>query len=173
MPKGLRATRNLVRKAIFDLLGQDLEGVDFLELFAGSGAVGLEALSRGAARVIFVEKDYKYAQVIEENLNLFGLNPLEGGQTAQLFNTDAFVAVRQLERFKRKFDIVFLDPPYGLELAKKALKTLEGCDILHPNCFLVIQHEKRELLPPEEGRLKLFKQKNYGASNISIYRLKS
>ena len=172
MPQGLRATQNIVRKAVFDLLGHDLEGLSFLELFAGSGAVGLEAMSMGASRVVLVEKDYKNAAVIEQNLKLFGIDPLDGELTVQLFNTDAFVAIRQLERFKKKFDIVFLDPPYEAELAKKVLITLEGCDILHPNCFVVVQHVKREKMPPEEGRLKLEIQRKYGATYLSIYRIK-
>ena len=174
MPLGIRPTQNLVRKAVFDLLGQDLDGLEFLDLFAGSGAMGLEAYSRGAKRVALVEKERVCSQAIEQNLRLLGFDPsLYESSPMQLFTSDVFVAIRQFGRFKRKFDVIFLDPPYIDELAKKTLKTLGGCDILHPNCFLVIQHEKREILPQEEGPLKLYTQRNYGATNISIYRLNS
>ena len=172
MPEGIRPTQNVVRKAIFDLLGHDWEGINFLELFAGSGSVGLEALSRGAASVSFVEKDRKCALTIEENLKLMGLDPMgdhDHDQQVEVFNSDIVVALRQFARFNRKFDIIFADPPYEVDLAKKTLITLGGCDIFNPNCFLVFQHEKREILPQTEGPFSLSKQKVYGATYISIY----
>ena len=174
MPKDCRTTQNVVRKALFDFLGQDMEGLDFLDLYAGSGAVGLEAISRGARKVSFVEKEFKCSQVIESNLRLFGIDPYEGSQgSAEIFNSDAFVSIKQFARFGRKFHVVFLDPPYGVELAKKTLKTLEGYDILHPNSVLVIQHEKREFLPQQTGRYSLYKQRNYGSTFLSVYKVES
>ena len=153
MPFGIRPTQSIARKALFDILGQDLEGVTFLDLFAGSGAVGLEAISRGAAKATMVEKDPKCAAVITENISLLSIEPNEAGAFPyEIVQTDAFAAVKLFARQDKKFDVVFVDPPYGLGLAKKALKTLEGYDILHPNCTVVIQHEKGEILPEKQGR---------------------
>ena len=84
MPEGIRPTQNLTRKALFDLLGQDLTGLTFLDLFAGSGAVGLEALSRGAQKVTFVEKDERSGEVIRENLDLLGV-PLLGKDRQSIY----------------------------------------------------------------------------------------
>lgn len=171
MPAGIRPTQSFTRKALFDLLGQDMEGVAWLDLFAGSGAVGLEAISRRAAKVMFVEKDPKCAAVITENIGLFPIDPDKTGARAyELLSTDAFAAIKLLARQEKKFDVVFVDPPYGLGLAKKALKTLEAYDILQPNCTLVIQHEKGEILPEQQGRFLIFRQRNYGSTVLTIYR---
>ena len=170
MPFGIRPTQNIARKALFDLLGQDLQEVDFLDLFAGSGAIGLEAVSRGAAHVMFIEKDPKCAQVINENIRLLsGQWRDSAAPPAAVLQTDALAAIKDLSRQGRKFDMVFADPPFGHELAKKALKTLGGYDILHPTCTVVIQHEKREILPEKQGRFLLFRQKKYGSTFLSIY----
>jgi 16S rRNA (guanine(966)-N(2))-methyltransferase RsmD len=171
MPAGIRPTQNLARGALFDLLGQDMGGVIFLDLFAGSGAVGLEAISRGAAKVMFVEKDPKCAAVITENMALLRTGPDKAGALPyELLSTDVFAAVKLLSRQEKRFDIIFIDPPYGLGLAKKALKTLEAYDILQPNYMVVIQHEKEEILPEQQGRFLLFRQKKYGGTVLTIYR---
>lgn len=164
LPEGVRATQNIVRKALFDILGQDMEGLDFLDIFAGSGAVGLEAVSRGAKRTTFVEREPKCVQAIEENFKILQTDAYE------LIAADAFAAIKQLARQKRMFDIIFMDPPYHLDLAKKALKTLKGYDILHPNCIVIVQHEKTDKLPPACDPVRLFREEKYGGSVLSFYR---
>ncbi|MBU1995908.1 MAG: RsmD family RNA methyltransferase, partial [Candidatus Omnitrophica bacterium] len=140
----------------------------------GSGAVGLEALSSGADEVYFVEKDQRGFEILSENLSLItGESTASEDAAYQLVNADAYVAVKMLARREKKFDIVFADPPYGRGLAKKALKTIEAYDILHPKCTVIIQHEKAEIMPKIEGRLILFMQRKYGRSLISIYNVKN
>ena len=173
MPHGIRPTQDVTREALFDILGQDMEGIVLLDLFAGSGAVGLEALSRGAEEVVFVEKNPKCAEVIQENLTLLGIGGAGGSQKCEIAQTDAYAAVKLFDRRKLKFDVVFVDPPYSRGLAKKALKTLGAYDILQPNCVMVIQHAKREILPERQGRILLFRQKKYGNTFLSIYKEKS
>jgi 16S rRNA G966 N2-methylase RsmD len=87
-----------------------------------------------------------------------------------VLRSDAFAAIKAFAQEGKTFDVVFIDPPYSRELAKKALKTLCGYDILHPNSFVIFQHEKREVLPEKEGRLSLLKERKYGASFLTIYR---
>ena len=170
MPFGIRPTQSIARKALFDILGQDLDGVIMLDLFSGSGAVGLEAISRGAKKVILVEKDPKCAQVIIENIRLLAISVDESGTLPyEIVQTDAFAAIKLFARQEKKFDVIFIDPPYGQGLAKKALKTLEGYDILHPNCTVVVQHEKREILPEKQGRFLHFRKKKYGTTFLSFY----
>jgi 16S rRNA (guanine966-N2)-methyltransferase len=171
MPSGIRPTQGLTRKAIFDLLGHDLSGVDFLDLFAGSGAVGLEAISHGAQFVTFVEKDAKCLETIEENLRILGLqNRLEDKIRYEILTYDAFPSLKLLDKRGKKFHAVFLDPPYGEGLAKKALKSLVAYDILHPDCYIIAEHSKREILPESEGRFFLIKQRNYGKACLSVYK---
>ncbi len=166
MPKDIRPTSNLVRKAIFDTLGQDWEGLSMLELFAGSGAVGIEAISNNAKMVTFVEKDPKAFLVIRENLRIMEVDP----RKYEILEVDAFASIKEFALDKKKFDIIFADPPFGRELAKKTLKQVGGYDILHPNSLLIIQHERKEKLPENEGNLSLVKEKQYGLNIISIYK---
>ncbi len=171
MPAGIRPTKDVIRKAIFDIIGQDLEGMAFLDLFAGSGAVGLEALSRGAKRVVFVEKDPRCVGVINENLEILNKDHVIGPeQNSFVFNADTFPAIKQMNKKGEKFDFIFVDPPYYAQLAKKTLKTLLAYDIVQPNNLIIIQHEKRETLPDSEGRFLLVREKKYGGSILSILR---
>jgi len=172
MPAGIRPTPNIVRKALFDLLGQDLTGMTFLELFAGSGAVGFEAISRGAQSCIFVERDAKCVELIERNAKIFNINPVyppQGILSYEIREEDAFPAIKKLAREGKIFDIIFLDPPYGVELAKKALKTLGAYGIVHPVSVIVVQHDKRERLPSESGKLKIVQERQYGGTMLSLY----
>ncbi|MCM8789517.1 MAG: RsmD family RNA methyltransferase [Candidatus Omnitrophica bacterium] len=187
MPKGIRPTQDKVRKAIFDILG-DVTGLSFLELFAGSGAVGLEALSRGAGEVTFVEKEKICIETIRYNLDFIS------SSAHQLISSDVSEAVKRLNDEGKKFDIIFLDPPYyevafhrfydkpknrkggftsvdiNESLAKKALQMLSAYDILTPNGLIVIQHFRKDNLPEDVGDLALFKQKRYGDTLLSFYK---
>lgn len=170
MPSGIRPTQDVVRKAIFDTIGNDLKGFSLLDLFAGSGAVGLEAISRGAQKVIFIEKNMHCADTINENLKALGADQHDYGEYAYfVMNADAFAAAKGLHRRKETFDIIFADPPFGADLAKKILKDLVGYDIVHRNSLLIIQHEKREILPESSGRFLRVRERKYGSSRISIY----
>ena len=164
MPVGIRPTQNVLRAAIFDLLGHDLSGLIFLELFAGSGAVGLEAISRGADTVVMVEHNDLNAKTIRENGELLGI---DWGGRFSLIHADAFSSVKRLSEEQRQFDIVFLDPPYGRKLAKKTLKLLDRSDILHAQSFVLVQLEASEKLEIPESFTVLI-QKRYGSSYLTL-----
>ena len=171
MPAVIRPTPDIIRKAIFDIVGQSLEGMRFLDLFAGSGAVGIEAISRSAKNVIFVEKDSRCYDIIEENLKVLNIVSLQNDTPSYfVINADTFVAIKQFHQRGERFDIVFVDPPYQRGLAKKTLKTLSAYDILHPNSIIIIQHDKNEILPEAEGRILSVRERKYGNSFVSIYR---
>ncbi|NTV29829.1 MAG: 16S rRNA (guanine(966)-N(2))-methyltransferase RsmD [Candidatus Omnitrophica bacterium] len=167
MPAHIRPTQNLVRKAVFDIIGHDLTGLSFLELFAGSGAIGFEALSCGASEVVFIEHDPKCVEVIEENLQI--LQPAARGLSATLLQQDSFFAIKEFARQGKKFHVVFFDPPYGLKLAKKTLKTLMSHDILHPSSYIIAQYDTAERMPEVEGSIRLIKDKVYGSSRLTVY----
>lgn len=167
MPFGIRPTQNLLRKAVFDIIGHDLSGLSFLDLFAGSGAMGLEALSCSAAEVCFVEHDQRNAKVIEDNLVL--LEPSKRGLKAKVLHQDSFATIKQFAREGRHFDVVFFDPPFGLKLGKKTLKALLTHDILTPLSHVVAQYGLEERMPDTAGRWTLLKHKQYGASWLTVY----
>ena len=170
MPKFTRPTQDVVRKAVFDILGQDLTGMDFIDLFSGSGAMVLEAVSRGAKRAVAVERESKCVEVIEGNLGLLGIaNSGDSGPRASVIHGDAFMVLKHLHAQHKKFDILFLDPPYEEDLAKKTLNTLNTHDILAPTCWIVVQHGKREILPETFGRFFMSRQKRYGGSVLSLF----
>ncbi len=171
MPKDIRPTQDRLRKAIFDIFGQDLSGYSFLDLYAGSGSIGLEAISCNASSVIFVENDSRCAQLIEDNLTALKL--LENETVVcpfQVIAMDVFRMIEQFYRRKKMFDIIFLDPPYYAELGKKTLKTLYERDILTPTSFIIVQHDKRDILPEPEAGFFLVRQRSYGNSELTIYK---
>lgn len=181
-PAGIRPTQDKARKAVFDILG-DIEGLSFLELFAGSGAVGLEALSRGAKEAVLVENGRECLPVIKQNIDALKITnctvyPLEAGR-----------AIENLHNRKKTFDIIFLDPPYYQDetpclrsgpadagfndtLAKKALQMLDAYDILAPYGLVVVQHFKKDKLQSQCLRLELIKEAEYGNTVLSFYRKK-
>jgi 16S rRNA (guanine966-N2)-methyltransferase len=164
-PAHIRPTQDKVRKALFDILG-DINGVSFLELFAGSGAVGFEAVSRGARDLVLVEYNWDCQLAIRKNIESLKLKecnfyPLEVGSAIEAFRKN-----------KREFDVIFLDPPYYREESKKILQMLGACDILARNGFVVVQHFKKDELPKECGKLILIKESRYGDTKLSFFKEK-
>lgn len=164
---GLRPTQDKTRKAIFDILGEVIVGSQFLDLFAGSGAVGIEALSCGAGMVWFVENDREAISTLSDNLSGLKISNYE------VIPKDAFSVIEQLAQQKRKFDIIFLDPPYYQDLAKKSLLSLAACDILSPSGLVIIQHFKKDIIPEKTDSLELIKQKKYGDTSVSFYQIRT
>ncbi|MBM3244938.1 MAG: 16S rRNA (guanine(966)-N(2))-methyltransferase RsmD [Candidatus Omnitrophica bacterium] len=162
-PKGIRPTQNKVRKAVFDILG-DIEGLSFLELFAGSAAVGLEAKSRGASSIVFVENQRECVQVIRKNLEMLK------AAGCRIITLSVEKAVEALFNDKKSFDIIFIDPPYYKDIPKKTLQIINAYDILAPNGIMVVQHYSKDDLPDNLGVLSLLKRSKYGDTVLSFYR---
>lgn len=163
MPKGIRPTQNKARKAVFDILA-GVEGLSFLELFAGSGAVGFEALSRGAAFLVLIENNPECITAIKKNIELLG------ARDCILYPKEAESAVKAFHAQAKRFDIIFLDPPYRTEALKKALQSLSAYDILAPDGLVIIQHFSKDNLPEAAGDLVLCKQARYGDTALSFYK---
>lgn len=163
MPKGIRPTQNKIRKAIFDILG-DIEGSSFLELFAGSAAVGFEAVSKGAKELTLAESNRSCQLSIKKNIESLGL------LNCTFYPLEADRAIELLCRQKKQFDIIFLDPPYNQDFSKKTLQCLRAYDILAPNGFAIAQHSREEHLPEEIGNLLMVKQSFYGDTVLTFYK---
>lgn len=162
-PPGVRPTSDLVRGAMFDVLGeQDVDDARVLDLYAGSGALGIEALSRGARWCDFVERVTSTMNVIRENLDLTGLQ-----EKARVHR----VAVERAQaRLKGPYTLVFADPPYDDEKAMPALEAIAGSDLVAPGATLVLEHSRRRTPPSGLGPLHLDWTRRYGDSQVSIYR---
>ena len=150
VPKSARPTSSRAREALFDILQGDVAGSRFLDLFAGSGAVGLEALSRGASRAVFVERD---SAALEANLAAFGAQPEEH----ELVREDARDAAAALSRRGETFDFIFADPPYAL----KAALSRPLAALLAPGGKVVVQTDS-DAEPPELPGLALETRRAYG-----------
>jgi 16S rRNA (guanine(966)-N(2))-methyltransferase RsmD len=169
-PEHIRPTQDKVRQAIFDTLGQDFTGLKILDLFAGSGALGLEALSRGAKGVVFVDIERKCNLLIKNNLGGLGLSP-RSSEKVEVYRQDGFHAIEIALKRKRRFDVIFADPPYHKELAKKLLKTRGLDDILVPRGFLVVEHALTDELV-KTSSFELYKQARYGKIMVTFLRKK-
>lgn len=134
-PEGLdtRPTQDRIKETLFNMLQYDLADCVFLDLFAGSGAIGIEALSRGAAQAVFVEKDERAVQVIRENLKATRLE-----DRAIIMHCDAVSALHRLEG-KRRFDFIFMDPPYDHELEKQVLQSLTESSLIDKESTVIIE----------------------------------
>ena len=164
----IRPTSDMLRETFFNILGPRVEGSRFLELFAGTGAVGIEAVSRGASHVVFVENHRGAAHLISQNLAL-----LEITEGARLIPTDALAAIAKLESETAvPFDIVFLDPPYANERDyRSVLHTLERSSLVDNSSLIIAEHRKTFTLPPAIGRLRQFRTLKQGDAALSFYRI--
>lgn len=168
----IRPTSQLVKEALFDIIGPQIQDSSFLELFAGSGSVGIEALSRGAASVVFVERNHLCMHAIEANLKKLGANYgygfKQGDYCAHLFLMSAAKAITAFGLDKEAFDFIFLDPPYHLNELKNCLIKLHQYDIVKTHSLVIAEHSVREELPTFTG-LKLLSSRKYGETALSFY----
>lgn len=169
LSKRIRPTQGKVRKAVFNILG-DISGLSFLDLFAGSGSVGIEALIMGVKKLVFVENNRQVLRLLKKNLS----NIQEIGLTALIvLPLDVAEAIGRFHERGELFDIVFLDPPYYNDMVKKTLQTLDACDILTPSGFVLAEHYKRGILPENLENLMFLKQYRYGDTMLSVYKHKN
>lgn len=166
-PGGIRPTLDNVRKSVFDILGDRVKGARVLDLYAGSGAFGLEAVSRGASSCVFVDSSRASVAAIRDNLEALRLS--ESGEIA-VIGVDSAAAVVKFARMTAKFDLIFLDPPYYKGGAKKSLSLLGDYDILSATGIVIAEHSKHDDLPAKAGELILFRSARYGDTEISFYR---
>jgi 16S rRNA (guanine966-N2)-methyltransferase len=159
----IRPTSDRVKESLFDML-QPVEGVSFLDMFAGCGNCGFEALSRGARYAVFIEKEPRLVDAIRENLCVLGF---EG--RAEVIAADAEQGVKRLAKRTERFDILFADPPYEEGFLPEIMKWLEGVNLLAENGIIVLQHSVREAL---EGScvqaMAVTDQRRYGDTMLSF-----
>jgi 16S rRNA (guanine(966)-N(2))-methyltransferase RsmD len=165
-PAGIRPTSDKLRETLFNVLGPRVEGATFLDGFAGMGAVGIEAISRGARYVFFVDQSRKACGIILENLQSLGVT--EG---FRVLETEMEKAMDLFEREGVTFDIVFFDPPYEKEsLYEESLTMLGTGLLLKEEAMVVMEHSKRLELPEAAGKVRKYRVLTQGDSALSFYR---
>lgn len=166
-PKGMpvRPTADMVKEALFDILAPYIDDAMFLDLFAGSGSVGLEALSRGAKEVYFVDDERQCVSLIKHNLVLLNMH-----DKGKVILSDAIASMDLLLRWRKRFDIVFMDPPYERDYVMKGVKAVITADILIENGILVVQRSKREALHAVPEGWVIYKEKVYGDTILDFIR---
>lgn len=152
-----------LKETIFNVLGNVLVNATVLDLFSGSGSLGLESLSRGAKRVIFVEKNPWGYKCIQKNLCR-----LELVDRSNLITKSVDRAIRTLEKKGEIFSIIFLDPPYNKGLVKKILNQLDHSVILTPHTQIIVHHSRQEKLPESLERIEVLREKRIGQACLSF-----
>jgi 16S rRNA (guanine966-N2)-methyltransferase len=161
-----RPTAAKVREAVFNILGPAVDGVRVLDLFAGTGALGIEAMSRGATAAVFVEDHPEALKALRRNLEDLGLQ----GKT-RVWPLPVISALKKMAIMGEGFNVVFLDPPYAGGEAAAVLNALTFLDLLSTGAQVVVEHSRRLTLPEESGRLRRIDLRRYGDTQIAIYLL--
>ena len=162
----LRPTSDQLRETLFDVLGPGVEGATFLDAYAGSGAVGLEALSRGAAEVVFIEHHGSAALVIRRNLETL---EIESG--FHLMTCQVLSGLERLGDEGARFDYVFLDPPYTeFREYHHALRQLGRSGLVSPDSWVVAEHSRHTILEERYGSLRQTRLLRHGDAQLAFYR---
>jgi 16S rRNA (guanine(966)-N(2))-methyltransferase RsmD len=163
--RGTRPTSDKVKEAIFSMIGPYFDGGRVLDLYAGTGGLGIEALSRGMASGVFIDAERTSVQVVRENLEATGLSA-----QAEVYRNEAERAVKVLAKRGLRFDLVLLDPPYRMHDMDARIEEMDALGILEPNCTIVIEHEADYPYPGRIGRFTRVRSAQYGDTAISVYR---
>ncbi len=159
-----RPTSDMVKQAIFNIIQFELGGRAVLDLFAGTGQLGLEALSRGASSAVFVDKAPEALAVIRENIKKTGM-----ADRSRVVRSDYKAFLNSAP--KKSFDLILLDPPYREKFVPRILNFIETFDILSDCGIIICETAAGERMPAELGRLRLTKQYKYGGTELSVYRV--
>ncbi len=160
-----RPTRDIVKEALFSVIQSYVPDAVFLDLFAGSGAIGIEALSRGAKEAIFVDLNPKCIAVIRENVQKGKISDV-----SRIYNTDYKMALKKLQG--EAIDIIYVDPPYNKNMGIDAIQRISDYNLLASQGLIVIETDTNEEVPDSIGVFEKFNYKRYGRNILSLYRRK-
>lgn len=160
--RDVRPTLDRVKESMFNIIAFYLPGAEVLDLFAGFGSLGIEALSRGADRADFVEIKRSHLKVVEENLKKAKLF-----EQAAVYNQDVYL---YLKKCSRKYDLIFMDPPYEKDMTAEAVKLIVDNNLLNEGGLIVTEKSANEKVD-DFSKLSIIKNKSYGNSLLTIYKL--
>ena len=154
----IRPTTDNVKESVFNIIQFDIEGRRVLDLFAGTGQLGIECLSRGAAEAVFIDENTAAVKIVKENLKTCGF-------TAAVLQQDALSYLRHCGRF----DLVFVDPPYDSGLYESVLETINSVDILSDGGIILCESRREKVLPDMRAPYRKKKEYNYGRVKLTVY----
>lgn len=160
-----RPTTDKVKEALFNIITPYLNGGVVLDLFAGTGGLGIEALSRGMEHGIFVDQSKYSIDVINENIDACGFNNI-----TEVYRNDADRALKVLTKRNISFDLVFLDPPYKMGRLEELITFFAEHDLLNQGGIIVAEHDSKVILPEKISTYQRIKQNIYGTIGLSIYK---
>lgn len=162
----IRPTSDFVRESIFNILADRVDGAVVLDLFAGTGSLGIEALSRGAASATFIDNDRQAIETLSKNIQACHLMG-----ASHIFKRDILRGLGFLKKTGRPFDLIFMDPPYKKGFALKAIGLLDRCACISSNACVIAEHSLREGLPHKVERFYQSSERKYGNTLVSFYNL--
>ncbi|WP_379152874.1 16S rRNA (guanine(966)-N(2))-methyltransferase RsmD [Paenibacillus sp. sgz5001063] len=162
---GTRPTTDKVKEAMFSMIGPYFEGGAALDLFAGTGGLGIEALSRGMDQAVFVDMEQKSIDTVRANLKAAKVE-----EQAEVYRNEAGRALSALEKRGRSFDLVFLDPPYRLKHGDELMLAMVQKRLLRPDAVIVLEHESGYEYPEDIPGFQRIRQAVYGETTVSIYK---
>ncbi len=168
--KGTRPTPDRVREALFSILGADVPGARVLDLFAGTGALGIEALSRGASGATFVEQDRRVVEVLRQNLKVLMLKNGSGKPLAEVLVLPVERGVGSLARAGEAFDLVFADPPFEAGVLGSTLDALAKHNLVRAGGLVICEHGGKDEPPAAPPGLSLVETRAYGDVALSFFR---
>lgn len=161
---GTRPTTDKVKEAIFSMIGPYFDGGLALDLFAGTGGLGIEALSRGMDKAVFIDKDFKSLETVRQNLKTTGFEAI-----AEVYKNDAERALKALAKRDVVFDLVFLDPPYRMKNGDALMEQMDELQLLAPQATIVLEYESSYAYPERFGHFNQIRKAEYGETAVSIY----
>jgi 16S rRNA (guanine966-N2)-methyltransferase len=161
----IRPTADRVRESLFNVLGQFFEGGELLDLYAGTGAFALEALSRGISRAVMVDSGREALALCRENTQALGFD-----SQVEVLAMPAARALERLSKAGRKFSLVFADPPYALRVVEETLTAVGQGGLLAPDGTFLMEHDRRETAPDSLAGLSRVDQRAFGDTQVSFYR---
>jgi len=163
--RAIRPTSDRVREALFSILAPRIDKASVLDLFAGTGALGIEALSRGAAGSVFVDISKNSIKIIEKNIELLGIR-----DKTEVFYHDAHTILSSNKLFKKKFNMIFIDPPYNKGSVFRILKNIDLLKIMEDDAVIIAEHSAKEDCSLAVSGLELYDSRAWGDTGISFFK---
>ncbi|MEG0855046.1 MAG: 16S rRNA (guanine(966)-N(2))-methyltransferase RsmD [Terrisporobacter sp.] len=162
----VRPTTDRVKESLFNMINSYMIESDILDLFAGTGSLGIECLSRGASRCIFVDSSKESIGIVKSNIKKARME-----NESVVLNTDFKSAIKSLASRNAEFDVIFMDPPYYKNMFSDALSAVDNNNLLKEDGIILVEHDTKDKFPNSIGRLYKSKDKKYGGTTITFYKM--
>lgn len=164
----VRPTTDRVKESLFNIINPYIRESNILDLFAGTGSLGIECLSRGAKNCVFVDKSKDSINIIKSNVKKARVE-----NESTILNVDFKDAVKRLSSQNQKFDVIFMDPPYYENMFIECLKIIDELNLLYEDGIIVVEHDTKDLFDESIGNLVKSRDKKYGNTTLTFYKLEA